>query len=77
MIAAITATTAIGMPHPTKNDAPSATIAAVSAHGARRVSSAGAVPIDGCQSSSCRGSSAIGPVATTGSTLTGPVGSFA
>ena len=73
MIAAITETTATGMPQPTKNDAPRATIAANSAQGARRVSSIGTDPVDGSHSVSS-GASMSGPVATTGSMPTGPVG---
>ncbi len=74
-MAAITATIATGMPHPTKNDAPRATIAASSAHGARRVSSTTAGSTAGSQPSSSPWSRS-GPVTTTGSMPTGPVGSF-
>lgn len=79
MIAATTEITAIGSPQPTKNELASATIAAISAQGASRVSSTAAVTVpvsvEGCQSVSRLTSSSIGPVTITGSTPTGPVGS--
>src|SRR5690349_18935780 len=76
MIAATTATTASGIAHPTKNEAQSATIAAMSAQGASLASSIVAVAPDGSQAGSSAASSATGPLTTTGSTPTGPVGSF-